>query len=95
MSSGRVKRRPFLRRRSLGSDELPGRRFFARAISTGHEGWHSSYDIVGDRAVGSMYDNEGRMVRRNFVVAIACGLFNVDVGTGDGVRISFDHSRRT
>lgn len=86
------KRRPFFRRHYVrGDSPLPERRYRAVPITKDREEWHCVYDIVGKRAVGSMY-NGAELVRRVFNVKCEAGKFRVDIGTGSGVTIEFRHA---
>lgn len=68
----------------------PKRKYQAPSVSPHRENWIAHYDIVGPRAVGSMF-NGHELVRRTFKVKFLNGQFAVDVGTGSGVKVKFIH----
>lgn len=86
-------KRPFLSRRVdvIGDMTLPKRKLQATPLTKDREEWHVEYDSIGGhRAVGSLF-RAGEIVRRTFNVKIEGSFFEVDIGTGSGVKIKFRH----
>lgn len=67
-------------------------------ININRQKWKAVYVVesnIGLRARGALYDGV-RLVRPKFSVSIKeDGKFSVDVGTGSGVKIVFDHNQVT
>jgi hypothetical protein len=84
------RRSAFARRIEIGDDKPLVRNYKAQAATADREEWHVEYDRVGKNVVGTLFkDNE--IVRKNFIVKLENGYFNVDIGTGSGVKIKFKH----
>lgn len=84
-------KRHAMRRVIVQDTPLPDRKYRADPITNDRTGWYVEYDIVGARAVGSMYRPLGELCRRNFNVKVENRHFFVDIGTGSGVKIEFQH----
>jgi hypothetical protein len=80
----------FTRRIEMGDGKPPVRNYKAIAATRDREEWHVEYDRVGKNVVGTLF--QGQEVRRKtFIVKLENGYFNVDIGTGSGVKIKFKH----
>jgi len=62
----------------------------AKATNRDREDWYVDYLVEGNWAMGSLYTlSDGQVWRDKFKVQIKNGRFNVDIGTGSGVKVTF------
>jgi hypothetical protein len=59
------------------------------AINRFRCGWTADYVIVDNRVTGDLFQ-DGSLVRHFKNVKISDGRFKVDIGTGSGVKVTFE-----